>query len=524
MKYPSLIPFILACAITLSACASPPTIVPSAPTAIVQPKATIYVPAPPPTVAPTPQPAANPLVNELRKGGYIIYFRHGQTDHSQKDLSLSQCNTQRNLNAQGRADMVTVGVGIRALGIPLNRVVASPYCRTKESIELILGNANYETLEHYDVVVSFTQESLTKPPKAGVNTVIVAHGMVISQVAKLKDIAEGEAAIYQPDDKGNVNLLARVLPNEWATFAEAPKPILKIQEYAVPAGSAPHDVAPAIDGGIWFTAQGSGDLGYLNPRTGATKLIKLGPKSAPHGVIVGPDGAPWITDGGQNAIVRVNPFDEKVTVYELPAEAANANLNTATFDRFGKLWFTGQNGFLGKLDIASSKIETWAAPRGRGPYGIDATAGGDIYYASLAGNHIGRIDPNTSAVSVIEPPTSQQGARRVWGDSKGRLWISEWNSGQVSMFDPIKNAWQQWKLPGNNPPQTYAVYVDDRDTIWLSDFGNNSIVNFDFTTQKFISYPLPSPNASVRQIYGRSGEIWAAESAVNKLVVIRTRN
>ena len=30
-------------------------------------------------------------------------------------------------------------------------------------------------------------------------------------------------------------------------------------EFDVPAGSHPHDVAPAADGGVWYTAQGSGD-------------------------------------------------------------------------------------------------------------------------------------------------------------------------------------------------------------------------------------------------------------------------
>ena len=80
-----------------------------------------------------------------------------------------------------------------------------------------------------------------------------------------------------------------------------------LQEYPVPAGSHPHDVAPATDGGIWFTAQAAGYLGWLDPTSGAVTQIALGQRSAPHGVIVGPDGAPWITDGGQNAIVRVDP-------------------------------------------------------------------------------------------------------------------------------------------------------------------------------------------------------------------------
>src|SRR5216683_2010464 len=106
-----------------------------------------------------------------------------------------------------------------------------------------------------------------------------------------------------------------------------------MQEYAVPSGSHPHDVAPAVDGGVWFTAQSAGYLGWLDPGTGEVRQIALGPRSAPHGVIVGPDGAPWVTDGGQNAIVRVDPQTSEVRLFPLPGR--NANLNTATFDRNG---------------------------------------------------------------------------------------------------------------------------------------------------------------------------------------------
>ena len=93
----------------------------------------------------------------------------------------------------------------------------------------------------------------------------------------------------------------------------ASKPL--IQEFPVPSGSQPHDVAPAKNGSVWYTAQGSGDLGLLDPATGKTHHISLGQGSAPHGVIVGPDGAPWITDGGLNAIVRVDPKTEEIRVF-----------------------------------------------------------------------------------------------------------------------------------------------------------------------------------------------------------------
>ena len=293
-----------------------------------------------------------------------------------------------------------------------------------------------------------------------------------------------------------------------------------IQEYPIPAGSHPHDVAPAPDGTVWYTAQHQGALGRLDPVTGETHHIPLGSGSAPHGVIVGPDGAPWITDSGLNAIVRVDPQTEEVQVFPLPSGSGNANLNTAVFDLNGTHWFTGQNGIYGRLDPSTGEMQVFDAPRGRGPYGITVTPDGTIYYASLAGSYVGQINSQTNEVSVLEPPTPGQGARRVWSDSQGKVWVSEWNSGQVSVYDPANNSWREWKLPGNRP-ETYAVYVDKLDIVWLTDFGSNSIVRFDPTLELFTVFELPSPNAAVRQLLGRPGEIWGAESATDKLVVIR---
>jgi virginiamycin B lyase len=295
---------------------------------------------------------------------------------------------------------------------------------------------------------------------------------------------------------------------------------LSIQEYPVPPGSRPHDVAPAPDGSVWYTAQAASALGRLDPVTGQTHHIPLGSGSAPHGVIVGPDGAPWITDSGLNAIVRVDPATEVVQVYPLPAGSGYANLNTAAFDSSGVLWFTGQSGVYGRLDVATGEIMVFDAPGGRGPYGIDSAPNGDIYFVSLAGSYLARIDPLTNEAIVLEPPTPGQGARRVWADSAGRLWIAEWNAGRLGMYDPSTDAWREWRLPGDRP-QPYAVYVDENDAIWLSDFGANALVRFDPFREAFDVFPLPSSPADVRQILGRPGEVWGAESGVDQLVVVR---
>jgi virginiamycin B lyase len=219
------------------------------------------------------------------------------------------------------------------------------------------------------------------------------------------------------------------------------KPLLR--EFPVPSGSQPHDVAPAKNGSVWYTAQGSGELGLLDPTTGKTHHISLGQGSAPHGVIVGPDGAPWITDGGLNAIMRVDPETKEVRVFPLPENVGNANLNTATFDHNGVLWFTGQSGIYGRLDPASGKIEVFNAPRGVGPYGISTTPKGSVYFASLAGGYIAHINLKTGNATVLQPPTQDQGARRVWSDSQGRVWFSEWNAGKLGMYNPFNNTWKE---------------------------------------------------------------------------------
>lgn len=295
----------------------------------------------------------------------------------------------------------------------------------------------------------------------------------------------------------------------------------RVEVFELPAGTGPHDVAPANDGGVWFTAQSAGYLGHLDPRSRRVTQVPLGDGSRPHGVIVGGDGAAWVTDSGLNAIVRVDGNSRAVRRFPLPSERPNVNLNTAAFDGNGTLWFTGQAGFYGRLDPRTGEVRVFEAPGGRGPYGIVATPSGDVYYASLAGNHIARIDVDTGTVTRLQPPTAGQGARRVWSDSRGRVWVSEYNAGQLGRYDPATGQWRQWKLPGRSP-QPYAVYVDDEDVVWLSDTGADTVVRFDPATETFSTVGVPGGAGTVRQILGRPGEVWCPASARNLLVLLRT--
>jgi len=202
-----------------------------------------------------------------------------------------------------------------------------------------------------------------------------------------------------------------------------------LKEYPVPAGSHPHDVAPAPD--VWYTAQ--------------------------------------------NAVVRVEAATGAITRFPLPAGSPAVNMNTAAFDSRGTLWLTGQAGYYGSVEPESGRVRLFDAPRGRGPYGIAAAPDGFVYYVSLAAGHLGRIDPASGQVRVLEPPGL--------GGLPGHALV-------------------HGGLPGQRP-QPYAVYVDERDP----------------RSARFESVKLSS--GDVRQLLGRPGELWGAESGADRLVVIR---
>jgi phosphohistidine phosphatase SixA len=169
-----------------------------------------------------PQAAAD----ALRRGGYVLYFRHAATDMSKNDAgmtSFDDCPTQRNLVDRGRDDARAIGAAIRALGIPIGKVRASPFCRTVETAELAFGRAE-KTAEvrggpvRADDAARYAplRKLLAERPAPGTNDVIVSHGNPFYAVAGAPYLAEGEAAVVQPTGDG-FRVVARIRVEDWPT-------------------------------------------------------------------------------------------------------------------------------------------------------------------------------------------------------------------------------------------------------------------------------------------------------------------
>jgi len=170
------------------------------------------------------------LLAELRKGGYILYFRHVATDFNQNDermKSFEDCTNQRNLIDRGRADARAAAATIRHLGIPVERVLASPFCRTVDTAQLLSGRAEKmqevrggpsapADAERYAAL----RRILATPISSGANLAVVSHGNPFYSVAGPPFLAEGEAAVIRPLG-ADFQVIARIPVDRWDALASA---------------------------------------------------------------------------------------------------------------------------------------------------------------------------------------------------------------------------------------------------------------------------------------------------------------
>ena len=168
------------------------------------------------------------LIDRLKSGGYIVYFRHTATDFSQNDSNMKDyddCANQRNLTGDGRDQARKIGEAWKRLGIPVGRVLASPFCRTREVAQLAFGRydrandvrggpgtggdgTRYQPLS----------KLLATRPAPGTNDVISSHGNPFRALhPDAPYLAEGEAAIIEPMPGGH-RVLGRISWDQWGSI------------------------------------------------------------------------------------------------------------------------------------------------------------------------------------------------------------------------------------------------------------------------------------------------------------------
>ena len=168
------------------------------------------------------------LLSELRKGGYVIYFRHTSTDFSRDDTrskSDDDCDNQRPLTDKGREEARSIGSAFKELKIPVGKVLASPRCRTMETALLAFGQPEKSSEARAGPASPASEDRyaplrvlLSTVVKPGANTVIASHGNPFYATAGAPYLAEGEAAVVKPLGNDFI-IVARVRHDHWRALA-----------------------------------------------------------------------------------------------------------------------------------------------------------------------------------------------------------------------------------------------------------------------------------------------------------------
>lgn len=175
------------------------------------------------------------LLNELRKGGYVLYIRHGITDNSRADrypdVDLNDCGTQRVLSDQGRSLMREVGKQFRAAKIPVGEMLVSPMCRTRESAELAAIRSDFAVSEFLMYSANMTSSEkkprlealkalLVKPVPPGSNRVLLAHAPNLADLIGFFVKPEGTVVVFAQQGAQGYEYVASIHPASWSDLLE----------------------------------------------------------------------------------------------------------------------------------------------------------------------------------------------------------------------------------------------------------------------------------------------------------------
>ena len=308
----------------------------------------------------------------------------------------------------------------------------------------------------------------------------------------------------------------------------------------------PHPTAP--ERRSWpVPAEGVPDGGVMRPAS-QPRAQADNQRVGPHSLQVAPDGALWITLASGNQLARFDPKEER---FEIHPVAAGVYPHTLRFDARGRFWYTmAASNHVGLFDPATGAqhhvrlpARTWAqevvlrilpftmwldrqfdlramaSEGGDGftmpvPYGIDIAPDGGVWFSQLNENRIGRIDPDSFEVSLVETPFPAP--RRLRFDSKGTLWVPSFSAALLAAFDPETGRFETWPLPSDpiEGEAPYALHVDPRtDHVWICGTNSDTLIRFDPEREHFTVYPLPTRVTYTREIdFDAQGRVWTSNS------------
>jgi streptogramin lyase len=265
---------------------------------------------------------------------------------------------------------------------------------------------------------------------------------------------------------------------------------------------APHSLQVAPDGSIWTTLCLGNKIGRFDPRSEEWQILEQEDGLYPHTLRFDAAGRVWYTLAVSNHVAMIDPRSGARRTIRLPARDWKQALALRLVPVFLKI---------------ASIFPIEEPPSGEGvdlpvPYGVDIAPDGGVWFSQLNERRIGRIDPETEKVEMIDTPFP--GPRRLRFDSKGNLWIPGFSAGLVARYTPSTKEFRTWKLPIEGVETPYALNVDRRtDTVWICGTNSDTLIRFAPDGEQFTVFPLPTRVTYTREIdFDEDGNVWTSNS------------
>lgn len=278
---------------------------------------------------------------------------------------------------------------------------------------------------------------------------------------------------------------------------------LHIDEFSVEWGGVPRDPFVDMKGDVWFCGQAGNYIARFNPQTKQFRRYELSEGTHPHNLIVDTKGRVWYAGNRNGHIGAINPESGAIQTYAMPTGVSDPH--TLVFDEKENIWFTAQHSnVIGFLNTQTGVVQSYplTTPKSR-PYGIKITKEGVVWSVLLGTNKLAVMDTNTRVLREISLLSAEARPRRLEISEDGRVWYVDYSRGYLGVFNPEKNEFKEWLMPGGKDSKPYATVMDNHGVIWISETGTypNAMVGFDTKSAKFISHSRVKADGSIRHMY-----------------------
>lgn len=364
-------------------------------------------------------------------------------------------------------------------------------------------------------------DSFAPPPSAEVGRALVEEWDLGGRASLQHDVAvHPDGTLYSVD--GAQDMLFRLDPRapegerrSWrievpgvplgGIFAGEDRP----QAQAASAHVGPHSLQVAPDGALWLTLAIGNRLARFDPASERLEIHEVADGIYPHTLRFDPAGRLWYTMSASNHVGRFDPATGKQLHVRLPARTLTQELALRLMPLL--FWLDARFDALDLRGDAAASADGFNLPV---PYGIDVAPDGGVWFSQLNESRIGRIDPETLAVELIETPFPAP--RRLRFDARGRLWIPSFTTGRIASFDPATRRFEEIPLPiaplGGETPYALAVNPVTQH-VWVCGTNSDTLIRYEPEARRFTVYPLPTRVSYTRELdFDAEGRVWTSNS------------